>query len=199
MGRKKLFANTDLVEMFPLYSYEDNELDRDEVFKEFRKIYTTFYVSVFDHWLNEEQYIQEPVVSADEVMGKSKRNNPNWEIYQEYENRFSKFYDALYKKGVHVLYKKYARRWTNRESRYLIRMSSYKEYRRYYLYDVRETHFWRSQQYVVPSLGVMVEGNEKLTHIVHANPKYFQKEEFEDIVRRSGLYILPNAETNDEN
>lgn len=190
MGRKKLFANTDLVEMFPYYSYFDDKLEPDEVFKEFGKFYNTFFVSVFDHWLNSEQYVQEPILDACEVMGKSKRNNPKWEIYQQYEDRFSRFYDALYKKGVHVLYKKYASRWATRESTYLIRMRSYKEYRRYYLYDVRETHHRLFHQYVIPSLGVMVEGNDKLTHIVHANPKYFQKDEFEEIVKRAGLHIL---------
>lgn len=181
MGRKKLFANTDLVEMFPYYSYE--HICEQEQFKDF---YNIFCVSVFDHWLTEEEACAQ-VISAVEVVGKSKRNNSKWDVYQEYEDRFSQFYEALYKKGVHVLC----------EGEHLIKMRFHKEYRRYYLYDIREENEFHD--YVVPSLGVMVSGNFDLTHVVYANPKYFQKEEFEDIVKRSGLYILPNVETNDEN
>ncbi|QOL19983.1 hypothetical protein [Candidatus Bodocaedibacter vickermanii] len=172
MGRKKLFANTDLVEMFPHYSYE--HIWEQENFKKF---YTTFFVSVFDHWLTEDE-VCEQVMSAVDVRGQSKRNNPNWEIYQEYENRFAGFYEALYKKGVHVLC----------EGKHLLKLKFHKEYQRYYLYDIREENEFHD--YIVPSLGVMVSGNFDLTHVVHANPQYFQKDEFEDIVKRAGLHIL---------
>lgn len=175
MGRKKLFANTELVEMFPYYS--DEHIWEQE---EFKKFYTIFCVSVFDHWLTDEEFLEESVMSRYDVKGRSKRNNPKWEIYREYENRFSKFYDVLYKKGVHVLY----------QMKYLIKMKSYKEYQRYYLYDVRETPGVGFHEYIVPSLGVMLCGNFDLTHVVYANPKYFQKDEFEDIVKRAGLHIL---------
>ncbi|GEM_PF-2348305 len=188
MGRKKLFANTDLVEMFPYYADEHDVLDCIETYEKMKKFYITFFVSVFDHWLTAEEFGEE-VTSRNDIRLRSKRNNPKWEIYQEYENRFSKFYDSLYKKDIHVIY----------ENKHLIKMASHKEYKRYYLRDVSETCPYYFQQYVVPSLGVKVKGAHDLTHIVHANPKYFQKEEFEDIVKKAGLHILPNAEINDEN
>jgi hypothetical protein len=174
MGRKKLFANTDLVEIFPYYS--DEHIWEQE---EFKKFYTIFCVSVFDHWLTEEEACTQ-VMSIYCIKGRSRRNNPKWEIYQEYEDRFSRFYDALYKKGVQVLY----------QMKYLIKMSSYKEYNRYYLYDIREAPSVGFHEYIVPSLGVMVSGAFDLTHVVYANPKYFQKDEFEDIVKRAALHIL---------
>lgn len=167
--------NSEFSKIFPMFNPGLLFTEDVTIKKEIEHIYDTYHVSIFDHWLTEEEYINEDVVEYSDTF-----NEKNKLIYFEYESRFERFYEKLRKEGVFLIH----------GARTLIEFSGKKEYRRYYIKDIRQigSGFYRS--YIFPSFGVMITPGWNLTHTVHASRPYYKKEEFEKIVKDSGLYIL---------
>ena len=70
---------------------------------------------------------------------------------------------------------------------YFVELKNKKMFDDFIKCDIREIRFNR---YVIPYFGLTITGSFDLTHVVHANKKYYKKEEFEKIVKESGLFIL---------
>lgn len=161
--------------VFPFLKYEElfpfPKTPSDEVLvsKEVEEAYYNFALSVYDHWLSEDE---SEVISYPSMLAASKVRK-----YMEYEKKYIKFYLMLFSFDFYLIYK----------DEYIIQIKSKRDFYAFIKQDIREMRFHR---YLVPELGIMISGNFDLTHIVHASKDYYKENEFEKIVKDSGLHIL---------
>lgn len=139
--------------------------------------YDTFAVSVYDHFLTEDEDWYHPTYSWLPKDIRGNLNEKRWIAYIEDEHKFIHFYNELYKRGIYVL----------SPANHFLEFCDINEFEKSSIQDIRELN---SQTYAVPSLGLLITGNFEFTHIVHASKEHYKKDEFEKIVRDSGLYIL---------
>lgn len=178
--KKKSIKNSALLDMFPHYKANDLFPFPEDVHDPIplpNHDYQTFAISVFDHKLNEAEY-ESKMITFSTFNKVPIRPCELWDLYKSYEDKFYNFYKSLYGSGVYMIFK----------DNYLVEFDGLQEYRRYCMYDIREQNRWHT--YMCPALGVLISGNFDLTHIVHTSKKYYKKDEFEKIVKDSGLYIL---------
>jgi len=73
----------------------------------------------------------------------------------------------------------------------LVEFSGKKEYIRHCLYGIRERNdHMQNRSFIVPSLGVLISSAWEHKHVVHVSKAYYQKEAFEEILKKSELFIL---------
>jgi len=169
--------NTKLHQMFPLINDDDiiwnTEEEKKEYHAEIRKKYYVRCISVFDHWLSDEE-------AAEAVMFYRRRfrYREDKEKYYYYEQLFTKFYLYLFNNT-----KVYAR-----FDRIFVSFDSQEEYLSHVLLNVRERLFLKI---VLPEYHTIIDGNFDLTHILKVKKEYPQSlEVISQIATESGLYIL---------
>lgn len=167
-------------EIFPYLSYQDlfphsnTPREKSVISNEVLTTYHNFAISSYDHWLKEgESVVNYPFF----FNSKSFKKGEEWWFYQKSENNFRKFYNDLYKHGAYLFYL---------DNDY-VELKDKKLYMDFILQDIREMRFHR---YIFPDLGLTITGGFDLTHIVHANRKFFKKDIFNEIAKCSDLYIL---------
>lgn len=164
---------------FPILEYDELFPDEDDVDyisqkQKINEVYDMFSISVFDHWLSQEEYKKYPVMCYSDI---KKKPEEYGFIYRNYENKFIKFYTLLFDNCVIC----------DQNMNNVYQTISHDTYLKLVKESIKEIKF---HTFLVDSLGIMVHGNYDLTHIVHANKKSYNKEKFEKIVSDSGLFIL---------
>jgi len=167
--------NIKLHQMFSLiddeYHWDDN--DAEEYRIRLRKQYYVHCISVFDHWLSEEE-------AAELIIFYKRKFNSkeNKEKYYQYEQLFIKFYLYLFNNT-----KVYAR-----FDRLYISFDSKEEYLSHVLLSVRERLFLKI---ILPEYHAIIDGGHDLTDILKVKKDYPEGlEAISKIVKDHGLYIL---------
>lgn len=166
--------------IFPTYLQEDIFPEPENIYDEApipNHNYLVFSVSIYDHFLTQDEDWYHPTYSWLPANIRENLNEERWNEYVIDECKFILFYNKLYSKDVYML----------SSNNQLVKFDSIEEFESYSIQDIREVN---SQTYIIPSLGVLITGNFEFTHIVHASKEYYKKDEFEKIVKDSGLYIL---------
>jgi len=186
--KKHIFRTSQYIEIFPYYKYEDL-FPFSESFPPIlsrlpsKDCYMEFNISVFDHYLEDNEY-DEKMVTYDSFYKKKyidKNLKKKWIYYKDLEDKFLYFFTLLYEKGIYMIL----------SDKYLVEFSGKKEYIRHCLYGIRERNdHMQNRSFIVPSLGVLISSAWEHKHVVHVSKAYYQKEAFEEILKKSELFIL---------
>jgi hypothetical protein len=167
--------NIKLHRMFSLIDdeYHWDDKDAKEYHIRLRKEYYVRCISVFDHWLSDEE--------CDELMIYYQRkfnSKENKEKYYQYEKLFIKFYLYLFNNT-----KVYAR-----FDRLYVSFDSKEEYLSHVLLSVRERLFLKI---ILPEYHAIIDGGHDLTDILKVKKDYPEGlEAISKIVKDHSLYIL---------
>ncbi|WP_342270239.1 hypothetical protein [Rickettsia endosymbiont of Orchestes rusci] len=168
--------NIKLHRMFSLIDddeYHWDDKDAEEYRIKLRKEYYVHCISVFDHWLSEEE--------ADELIIFYQRKfkfKENKEKYYQYEQLFIKFYLYLFNNTKVYAY----------FDRLYVSFDSKEEYLSHVLLSIRERLFLKI---ILPEYHAIIDGGHDLTDLLKVKKDYPEGlEAISKIVKEHGLYIL---------
>lgn len=164
------------LETFPII-HTDELLD--EVSE--KKYYDCFTLSVFNHWLTNEE-AKEIIVFYSKKMTKKQKI-----IYQQYEDKYLKSFVELYNNyNVVAFYADYSKE--DPDINYFT-FSDISEFKNVCLNSLQEKELFKL---CIPDIGIIIEGGYDLTNLV-----FFKKEisaaeieKFSAIFQKNGLFIL---------
>jgi hypothetical protein len=168
-----------LEEMFFFVDYSGYENDIKQQENDQKKVYDTRSISVFDHWLTEQEYVGTPVV----YYGNRLANNHAMSIYKKYEKRFLSFYSSLY--DTTEIYSSF---FNDRGSSFYVEFTTKKSYLSHVLLSIREQ---LSLKIILPEYYSVIDGSSDLTHILRVKKNHPESlEAMSKIVHEHGLYLL---------
>ncbi|MCC8418248.1 MAG: hypothetical protein LN590_01230 [Rickettsia endosymbiont of Glossina mortisans submortisans] len=174
----KAVLQRDKNKIYKLFGRMDFFQDEEEDIKTLKKKYDIKRISVFDHWLNDEEYLNA-------IMNYSEKfRDINVEKqYTNYEQLFLNFYSYLYNNTI-----VYGRLYCNRSRGGFVTFDTEQEYLSHVLLSIREQLFL---EIVLPEYRVVIDGNYDLTHILLTKKDYLEGlEAISKIAKAHGLYIL---------
>lgn len=164
--------------IYKLFGRMDFFQDEEEDIRTLKKKYDIKCVSVFDHWLTEEEYINTVTNYSEKFTDKNVAKQ-----YTNYEKLFLNFYSYLYNNTA-----LYGRLYCNRSRGCFITFDTEQEYLSYVLLSIREQLFL---EIVLPEYKVVIDGNYDLTHILLTKKDYPEGlEVISKIIKDQGLFIL---------
>jgi hypothetical protein len=160
---------------YPIDFYHLEEIELLEI----KKLYSTKSISVFDHWLKEDEYTNASVMHYRDSL----KNKQNEQLYEEYETKFLNFYSYLYDSTI-----VYGRLFGDGTGGTYVEFKSKDIYLSHVLLSIREELFLKI---VLPEYHAIIDGGHDLTHILRVKKKHAESlEKISKIVHEHGLYIL---------
>jgi hypothetical protein len=175
----KRTENEKLEGLFDLFYPIDFYAQNDEEGLEDKKNYQTQCISVFDHWLNEDECTNAKVMSYNDILSDIHAKK----IYDEYETKFLNFYSYLYD-NTEI----YGRLFADGGNALYVTFTTKETYLSHVLLSVREQLFLKI---VLPEYHAIIDGGYDLTHILRVKKGHLESlEAISKIVDQHGLYIL---------
>lgn len=173
----KAVLQKDKNKIYKLFERMDFFQDDDNI-EYLKKDYIIKCISVFDHWLNDEEYLNTVMNYSENFKDKDIAKQ-----YTNYEQLFLNFYSYLYNNTI-----VYGRLYCNRFSGGFITFDTEQEYLSHILLSIREQLFL---EIVLPEYKVVIDGNYDLTHILLTKKDYPEGlEKVSKIIKEHGLFIL---------
>jgi hypothetical protein len=159
------------------YSSYENDITQQE--NDQKSFYDIKSISVFDHWLTEQEYIETPVVYYENRLA----NSHAMSTYDKYEARFLNFYSYLY--DTTEIYSTF---FNDRGSSFYVKFTTKDSYLSHILLSIREQ---LSLKIILPEYYSVIDGGSDLTHILRVKKGHLESlEAISKIVDQHGLYIL---------
>ena len=162
---------------FVNYASFEDEIEQQE--KQQKEIYSMLSISVFDHCLTEEEYVNEPVV----FFGDRLDSENSFKIYKRYEEQFLAFYAFLYDNTeVYSIF------FDQRGDRLFVEFEKKDVYSSHALLSIREQ---LSLKLVLSKFHAILDGGNDLTHPLQVKKSNDGKlETLTKIVQQHGLFVL---------
>lgn len=178
---KKVLTIKDLDLMFPfLLSLSGFEHEESDKFLDgIKENYEYFAVSIFQKGLQENDYSNPNILTHYQQIFSSKRKDKLNKIkqYKNIKKSFIFFFQKIYSYGL----------YTHDHQNYVTLINNFSYLLRCVKDGLKEKKF---KNYVIPTLGITLSSSFDFTLYVYANKNNYKKDEFEKIVKDSGLYIL---------
>jgi hypothetical protein len=162
------------------YIYDTFEFLDDDNLSESNN-YDFKLISVFDHALSEEEFLQQKILFYSEFCKCT--DNIAREEYINYHDRLLSFYVKLYN-----FTPVYGRMIAEAGPDALVEFDNIEEYKLHIIFSIREQLFLKI---IVPELHTVIRGNYDLTHLLWIQ-KFRQEsqKEIKDLISKSNLFIL---------